>query len=145
MKKYLLGFAAVVFSIGFNAFTIKKHSLTSSTDLIFFATSTCANVGDPTKYDAAGTSLYSCPSTTKIIACKLLSVDDRYTHVNALGHIVLNTTTDNPQDEPLLFIIPVQTIQSYCKIDFLIKSDVGAGTVHFATEGTDFTNGDIGE
>lgn len=142
---------AIVLVIGVNAFIGKKRSFTSSTDLIFCATSTCANVEDETKYSSCCTSQYICPSTTKIIACKLLAVDDKYTHIDAEGCVVLNTGTPgvvsagNPDGEEILTVHAVHTTGSYCKIDYLTKSDVGGGTTHFDQEGVDFENGGVYE
>src|ERR1051326_1553160 len=101
MKEYILGSTAIILAIECGIITIKKHT-TATQDLIFTATSIQAYIEDETNYSNSGTCLYNCPGSTKEIACKLLAVDERYTHVSAVGDIVLNTSTDNPQNEPIL-------------------------------------------
>jgi len=105
MKKYFFGISAIVLAIIFSAFTSKPKPSTV-TDLVFIGSPTVqGNVQDLTKYQEFGTHVsgYTCANNLPDqAACKLLNVDEKYTHDDGTGTEVLNTTAvgGNPDNEP---------------------------------------------
>lgn len=81
MKKYLLGFSAIVFAIAFSAFT-KPVAKLDFKDFKFdeVTSPTSANVSNPANWQSSVS--ITCPnSSTLTQACKIASVSETYYHL----------------------------------------------------------------
>lgn len=78
MKKYLLGFLAVVLAVGFSAFSLKKNesvkALAGEKWFVFNGTSP-GDLNDPSMYslDGNGSAPNVCSSTTETYRCEILA------------------------------------------------------------------------
>ena len=108
MKKYLLGFTAIVLAIGFSAFTNSSKSFTDRTFKLKLSVdkTSASAIQDVTNWDFAG---FSCGSGTDI-PCTI-TVPDAYTHTDGNGDRFLNTSTSQGsvisiETENGLFVAP---------------------------------------
>lgn len=103
MKKYLLGFSAIVLAIGFSAFTKPVKPAFATHFFKFMGDPTISSqVLDLTKYTEENPS--TCPSSTEI-ACSITVIGEAFSHTVVDGddtQEVLNTSTNNPDNESIL-------------------------------------------
>src|SRR5689334_8968484 len=109
MKKYFLGFSAIVLAIAFSAFTKRTQSADLKMSIL---ANSVSRVQNPANFSSANGNNASvdCGASVHKVACTLLAVDPKYTHTVS-GAEVLNTgtagtvSTGNPDGEQILSIV----------------------------------------
>jgi hypothetical protein len=124
MKKYFLGFTAVVLAIAFSSYTNRKPLVEPDEQLFAYSAATYgtseAAIEDVTHWVAVGAQ--SCAaeqSGTKERACKILVTDKAYFR-EVSGNILLNTTASGGD---LVMVVPAEITNTTPQIAKVVSND----------------------